>query len=106
MLSADRVPLCVADGWRFSRVARHAVWDTGPFDELEPTALLNDGWTHVLVDDTMLQVWDRSGWNLPDRSWTEVQSRLSAGGAVLLKDYSGMSLWKLPAPSEVPPASP
>ena len=104
--SAKVLGVGVADGWRFSRVARHAVWDTGPFDELDPTALLNDGWTHVLVDDTMLQVWDRSGWNLPDRSWTEVQSRLSAGGAVLLRDYSGMSLWKLPAPSEVPPASP
>ena len=104
--SAKVLGVGVADGWRFSRVARHAVWDTGPFDELDPRALLDDGWTHVLVDDTMLQVWDRSGWNLPGRSWTEVQSRLTEAGAVLLRDYSGMSLWKLPAPTEVPPASP
>jgi len=104
--SAKVLGVGVADGWRFSRVARHAVWDTGPFDELDSTALLNDGWTHVLVDDTMLQVWDRSGWNLPGRSWTEVQSRLTEAGAVLLWDYSGMSLWKLPAPTEVPPANP
>ena len=104
--SAKILGIGVADGWRFSRVARHAVWDTGPFDELDSTALLNDGWTHVLVDDTMLQVWDRSGWNLPGRSWTEVQSRLTEAGAVLLRDYSGMSLWKLPAPTEVPPANP
>ena len=104
--SAKVLGIGVADGWRFSRVARHAVWDTGPFDELDPTALFNDGWTHVLVDDTMLQVWDRSGWNLPNRSWNEVQSRLSEAGAVLLRDYSGMSLWKLPAPTEVPPANP
>ena len=104
--SAKVLGIGVADGWRFSRVARHAVWDTGPFDELAPTALFNDGWTHVLVDDTMLQVWDRSGWNLPNRSWNEVQSRLSEAGAVLLRDYSGMSLWKLPAPTEVPPANP
>ena len=104
--SAKVLGVGVADGWRFSRVARHAVWDTGPFDELDPRALLDDGWTHVLVDDTMLQVWDRSGWNLPGRAWTEVQSRLTEAGAVLLRDYSGMSLWKLPAPTEVPPASP
>ena len=104
--SAKVLGVGVADGWRFSRVARHAVWDTGPFDELDPRAVLDDGWTHVLVDDTMLQVWDRSGWNLPGRSWTEVQSRLTEAGAVLLRDYSGMSLWKLPAPTEVPPASP
>lgn len=104
--SAKVLGVGVADGWRFSRVARHAVWDTGPFDELDPRALLDDGWTHVLVDDTMLQIWDRSGWNLPGRSWTEVQSRLTEAGAVLLRDYSGMSLWKLPAPTEVPPASP
>ena len=104
--SAKVLGVGVADGWRFSRVARHAVWDTGPFDELDPRTLLDDGWTHVLVDDTMLQVWDRSGWNLPGRSWTEVQSRLTEAGAVLLRDYSGMSLWKLPAPTEVPPASP
>ena len=104
--SAKVLGVGVADGWRFSRVARHAVWDTGPFDELDPRALLDDGWTHVLVDDTMLQVWDRSGWNLPGRSWTEVQSRLTEAGAVLLRDYSGMSLWKLPAPTEVPPANP
>ena len=104
--SAKVLGVGVADGWRFSRVARHAVWDTGPFDELDPRALLDDGWTYVLVDDTMLQVWDRSGWNLPGRSWTEVQSRLTEAGAVLLRDYSGMSLWKLPAPTEVPPASP
>jgi hypothetical protein len=96
----------VADGWRFSRVDRHAVWDKGPFDGLDPAGLVNDGWTHVLVDDTMLQVWDQSGWNLPGRSWPEVQSRLTEAGAVLLRDYSGMSLWKLPAPTEVPPASP
>ena len=88
--SAKVLGVGVADGWRFSRVARHAVWDTGPFDELDPRALLDDGWTHVLVDDTMLQVWDRSGWNLPGRSWTEVQSRLTEAGAVLLRDYSGI----------------
>ena len=51
--SAKVLGVGVADGWRFSRVARHAVWDTGPFDELDPRALLDDGWTHVLVDDTM-----------------------------------------------------
>ncbi len=96
----------VADGWRFSRVARHAVWDKGPFDELKPEALVNDGWTHVLVDDTMLQVWDQSGWNLPGRSWPEVQSRLTQSQAVLLRDYSGMSLWELPARAEVLPADP
>jgi len=104
--SAKVLGVGVADGWRFSRVARHAVWDKGPFDGLDPAGLVNDGWTHVLVDDTMLQVWDQSGWNLPGRSWPEVQSRLTEAGAVLLRDYSGMSLWKLPAPTEVPPASP
>ena len=104
--SAKVLGVGVADGWRFSRVDRHAVWDRGPFDDLDPNSLLPDGWTHVLVDDTMLQVWDRSGWNLPNRSWAEVQVRLTEAGAVLLKDYSGMSLWKLPVPTEVPPANP
>ncbi len=104
--SAKVLGVGVADGWRFSRVNRHAVWDTGPFDDLDPNSLLNDGWTHVLVDDTMLQVWDRSGWNLPNRSWAEVQVRLTEAGAVMLQDYAGMSLWKLPVPTEVPPANP
>ncbi|MEL7072792.1 MAG: hypothetical protein AAGK34_02035 [Planctomycetota bacterium] len=104
--SAKVLGVGVADGWRFSRVNRHAVWDRGPFDDLDPNSLLNDGWTHVLVDDTMLQVWDRSGWNLPNRSWAEVQIRLTEAGAVMLQDYAGMSLWKLPVPTEVPPANP
>lgn len=104
--SAKVLGVGVADGWRFSRVNRHAVWDRGPFDDLDPNSLLNDGWTHVLVDDTMLQVWDRSGWNLPNRSWAEVQVRLTEAGAVMLQDYAGMSLWKLPVPTEVPPANP
>lgn len=104
--SAKVLGVGVADGWRFSRVNRHAVWDRGPFDDLDPNSLLNDGWTHILVDDTMLQVWDRSGWNLPNRSWAEVQVRLTEAGAVMLQDYAGMSLWKLPVPTEVPPANP
>lgn len=104
--SAKVLGVGVADGWRFSRVNRHAVWDRGPFDDLDPNSLLNDGWTHVLVDDTMLQVWDRSGWNLPNRSWAEVQVRLTEAGAIMLQDYAGMSLWKLPVPTEVPPANP
>ena len=91
--SAKVLGVGVADGWRFSRVNCHAVWDRGPFDDLDP-------------NDTMLQVWDRSGWNLPNRSWAEVQIRLTEAGAVMLQDYAGMSLWKLPVPTEVPPANP
>ena len=104
--SAKILGIGVADGWRFPRVARHTVWDQGPFDTLEPKTLMDQGWTHVLVDDTMLKVWDQSAWNLPGRSWPEVQARLAQLQAVRLRDYSGMSLWKLPAPAEVPPANP
>lgn len=104
--SAKILGVGVADGWRFPRVARHSVWDQGPFDAFDITTLTEQGWSHVLVNDTMLQIWDQSGWNLPGRSWEEVQIRLREGKAIALTDFSGMTLWRLPAEDGVPLVDP
>jgi hypothetical protein len=61
--------------FRLDRIAYQTTWDRGPLSNLmrefpdDQTAwvkgLRQQGFTHVLIDETMLSIWEQAGWNDP-----------------------------------------
>jgi hypothetical protein len=61
--------------YRLDRSAYTTVWDRGPMSEVMrenpgdqrawANALRSAGFTHVLIDETMLGIWEHAGWNDP-----------------------------------------
>ncbi len=112
-------------------IAWSTVWDRGAFDRVvdaspgTPTAwpdrLRAEGFTHVLIDPTMLGVWDRSGWLQPalrsrpgERSWLQAfieacPGRIRAGDGCLILALHGGPTGAAPTngvPSAIVPAMP
>ena len=104
----------------------NTVWDRGVFDRVVndapgtpavwPARLRAEGFTHVLVDPTMLVVWNRSGWLNPalkdpmrEGSWLRpfveaCPGRLQTGDGKLLLGLQAEAPASTTVPSDVPSA--
>lgn len=102
------------------RIEWNTVWDRGPLDQIareapgDPTAwrakLHALGFTHLVIDPTMLSVWARSGWINPDLApdrWLgpllQTSRRVRTGDGRFIVDLTEA----LPTPAvQAPPATP
>jgi len=83
--------------YRLDRIVYCTVWDRGPLSQVmrehgsDPEAMRESlralGFTHVLVNPTMLSIWERDKWNDPLLTRRSVQGFLESAGEPLF-DYS------------------
>ena len=83
--------------YRLDRIVYCTVWDRGPLSQVmrehgsDPEAMRESlralGFTHVLVNPTMLSIWERDQWNDPLLTRRSVQGFLEVAGEPLF-DYS------------------
>ena len=92
-----------------NQVTYHTVWDRGPFSEViaqypENLALwfseLSDkGFTHVLLDETMLRIWQKEGWSDPLLDPVLLRDALDQHAIVLQHFQGRITLYELPSPA-------
>ena len=106
LLPADSRVLLVGESaplyYRLDRIVYSTVWDRGALSDVlrehgnDPDAMREDlralGFTHVLVNPTMLTIWERDRWNDPQITRRSVLGFLESAGEPLF-DY--------PRPSEI-----
>jgi len=109
MLGPDARILCVGDAtpfyYRPPDIAYQTTWDRGAMsvalsaagdDDLAVfNALQRDGFTHVLVDPTMLALWAEEGWNDPALTPERVLGVLSRFATEVVRLPSGARLYEL-----------
>jgi len=109
MLPPDSRVLCV--GWATpfylptTGTAYRTVWDRGPwsdaYDDVGGDAqamrrrLSAEGWTHLLIDMTMLHVWERSGWSDPSWSPHHVRTIVESSMEEVIDDDRGARLFRI-----------
>jgi 4-amino-4-deoxy-L-arabinose transferase-like glycosyltransferase len=110
LIEPDAQVLAVGDATPFyftpSRVRYQTVWDRGPMWAVivlhpdDPSrwmaALRRQGFTHLLVDATMLRVWEEAGWNAPQLTADRVLGAAEAHANLLWRSDGGRFLYRLP----------
>ncbi|MHC5113322.1 MAG: hypothetical protein ACYTGP_02695 [Planctomycetota bacterium] len=101
--------LCVGDAtpfyYRRDDLVYQTTWDRGPVsaalaaagddDFALVEALMRDGFTHVLVDPTMLALWAEEGWNDPALTADRVVGALTRFATEVVRLPSGVRLYEL-----------
>jgi hypothetical protein len=59
------------------------------------TMLRQQGFTHLLVDPTMLRVWEDAGWNAPRMTADRVVGAAEAHAELVWRSESGRFLYRL-----------
>jgi len=88
----------------------HTTWDRGILSQLmrehpdQPErwamGLRDAGFTHLLIDETMLRIWEKSGWNDPLLTHDRV-AQLARIAAVQVFNYpNGVSIYRLTGSAE------
>ncbi len=105
LLVGEAAPLYL----RLDRITYNTVWDRGPLSKImrdspdDPEAWRlalrqwkDGGFTHVLVNYTMLDVWERSGWNDPLITRRSVTDFTETAGEPLYDYPNDITLYALP----------
>jgi hypothetical protein len=112
LLPPDASVLCVGEAtpfyYRDGRITYQTTWDRGPMSRLmrqapdDPgawiDALAAEGFTHLLVNVTMLRIWEDEEWNDPLITVERVVSAAEQSATIEQRFPSGIMLYRLPAP--------
>jgi hypothetical protein len=87
------------------RVVYQTTWDRGPLSDVmretadDPAAWIDAlrtlGFTHLLVDETMLAIWERDGWNDPLITPDRVNALVGSSVSVVHRYPGGVTLYRL-----------
>jgi len=108
LLPRDSKILLIGDAKPFhyrGNVVYQTTWDRGPLSGLmrefpdQPARwsaeLKQSGFTHVLIDETMLRIWRDGGWNDPLLTRDRVLHVASSTMVEQFKYANGVSIWKI-----------
>lgn len=114
LLQADARILCLGEAtpfyYRDERIVYQTTWDRGPMSRImrqagdDPAAwidaLAREGFTHLLVNSTMLRIWERERWNDPLITDERISFAAERFATVERRFPNGITLYRLPAPAD------
>jgi len=112
LLGPDVKVLCVGEAtpfyYRGERIIYQTTWDRGPMSRAmrqspdDPAAwideLVREGVTHLLVNSTMLRIWEQEHWNDPLITDQRISDAAERFASVERRFAQGVTLYRLPAP--------
>ncbi len=109
LLDKSSHTLCVGEATPLyfrNRVTYHTVWDRGPLSAAisqhpdEPATwlrkLVDDGYTHILLNETMLHIWQDEGWSDPLLDPVVLRDALDQHTKLLQRFQGRISLYEFP----------
>ena len=111
LLGPDVKVLCVGEAtpfyYRGERIIYQTTWDRGPMSRAmrqspdDPAAWIDDlvreGFTHLLVNSTMLRIWQREHWNDPLITDERISDAAEQFASIERRFPHGVTLYRLPA---------
>ena len=98
--------------YRGDAIAYQTTWDRGPLSDAmraagdDPaawmTTLADSGFTHLLVNATMLRIWEDAGWNDPLLTADRVVAAAEGSATLLWRSRDGIALYRLAPRSSAP----